>query len=85
MQITNPNEFRVRVGLRCQGRGVDFIVPAKGRRSVSVPNGHYDLYFQYSSEAGSLYQGDSFDLRNRGVEIQIVQVMDGNYGIRKVN
>ena len=37
VQITNPNEFRVRVGLRCQGRGVDFIVPAKGRRSCLCP------------------------------------------------
>ena len=37
VQITNPNEFRVRVGLRSDGRGVDFIVPAKGRRSVPCP------------------------------------------------
>ena len=84
VRIRNPNDFKVRVGLRCDGRGSDFIVPASGVRSVHVPNGRYDIYFQYSTDPLSVYQGDSFSLNNNGVEIQIVQVVDGNYGIRKV-
>jgi len=85
VRIKNPNDFRVRVGLRCDGKGLDFVVPASGTRSAFVPNGHYDIYFQYSKDSSSVYQGDSFTLNNNGVEIQIVQVVDGNYGIRKVN
>ncbi len=49
-----------------------------------MPNGRYDIYLQYSSDPEGLYQGDSFTLSNNGVEIQIVKVVNGNYGIRKV-
>ena len=31
------------------------------------------------------FQGDAFDLNNSGVEIRIVKVANGNYGIRQVN
>ena len=85
VRIKNPNAFRVRVGLLCDGRGLNFVVPANGTRSVFVPNGRYEIYFQYSKDPSSVYQGDGFTLNNSGVEIQIVQVVDGNYGIRKVN
>jgi hypothetical protein len=85
VRITNPSDFEVRVGLCCCGRGLDFMVPAGGARSVFVPQGRYDIYFQYSNDPSGLYQGDSFELNHHGVEIQIVQVVDGNYGIRKVN
>jgi hypothetical protein len=85
VRIKNPNDFRVRVGLRRGEGGLDFLVPASGVQSVHVPNGHYDIYFQYSNDPSSVYQGDSFTLNNNGVKIQIVQVVDGNYGIRKVN
>ena len=39
---------------------------------------------RYSSDPEGLYQGDSFTLSNNGVDIQIVKVVNGNYGIRKV-
>jgi hypothetical protein len=84
VRVKNPNEFKVRVGLRSDGRGQDFIVTANGTDSVHVPNGRYDIYFQYSTEPDSLYQGDSFTLSDNGVEIQIVKIVNGNYGIRKV-
>ena len=84
VRIKNPNDFKVRVGLRSDGNGLDFVVPASGTQSAFVPNGRYDIYFQYSKDPSSVYQGDSFTLNNNGVEIQIVQVVDGNYGIRKV-
>lgn len=82
--ITNPNEFEVKVGLRSGDSGKDFVVNAHSTRSVGVPNGRYNIYFQYSTDPDGLYQGDSFALNGNGVEIQIVKVVNGNYGIRKL-
>jgi len=84
VRVKNPNEFKVRVGLRSEGNGRDFTVGPNATESVRVPNGRYDMYFQYSSDPDGLYQGDSFTLKDNGVEIQIVKVVNGNYGIRKV-
>jgi hypothetical protein len=84
VRVTNPNEFRVRVGLRSDGKGRDFNVEPNATEFVRVPNGRYDIYFQYSSDPDGLYQGDSFTLKGNGAEIQIVKVVNGNYGIRKV-
>jgi hypothetical protein len=84
VRVKNPNDFKVRVGLRSDGSGKDFVVAANDTESVRVPNGRYEIYFQYSSDPEGLYQGDSFTLSDNGVEIQIVKVVNGNYGIRKV-
>lgn len=84
VRVKNPNDFKVRVGLRSDGKGNDFIVSPNGLESVNVPNGRYDIYFNYSSDPGGLYQGDGFTLENNGVEITITRVVNGNYGIRKV-
>lgn len=84
VRVRNPNEFSVKVGLRSGGKGKDFTVDANGVESVYVANGRYDIYFQYSTDPDGLYQGDSFTLSNNGVEIRIVKVVNGNYGIRKV-
>jgi hypothetical protein len=84
VRVKNPNDFRVRVGLRSAGKGKDFVVSANGTESVHVPNGQYDIYFHYSSDPDGLYQGDSFTLNDNGVEIQIVKVVNGNYEIRKI-
>jgi hypothetical protein len=84
VRVKNPNDFKVRVGLRSGGNGKDFTVAANDRESVRVPNGRYEIYFQYSTDPNGLYQGDSFTLNDNGVEIQIVKVVNGNYGIRKV-
>lgn len=84
VRVKNPNNFKVRVALRSAGKGKDFVVPTNDMASVRVPSGRYDVYFQYSSDPDGLYQGDSFELRSNGVEIQIVKIVNGNYGIRKV-
>lgn len=83
--VKNPNDFQARVGLRSGERGLDFIVPANDSRSVSVPNGRYEIYFQYSNDPESLYQGDRFGVNNNQIEIQIRKAIDGNFGIRKIN
>ena len=84
VRVKNPNDFKVRVGLRSGGMGKDFLVDANASQSVRVPNGRYAIYFHYSTDPEGLYQGDSFTLNDNGVEIQIVKVVNGNYGIRKV-
>ena len=84
VRVKNPNFFSVKVGLRIGKRGTNFEVAANGTYSVFVPNGPYKIYFIYSNKPSALFQGDDFTLNNNGIEIQIVQVVDGNYGIRQV-
>ena len=84
VRILNPNSFSVEVGIRSSQGGKDFDVPANGRQSAQVPNGRYDIYFVYSDNPEALFQGDSYTLNNNGVEIHIVKVVNGNYGIRQV-
>ena len=84
VRIKNPNDFKVKVGLRTGPSGKDFDVAANGIASVFVPDGSYEIYFVYSTNPDALFQGDNFRLNNNGVEIQIVKVVDGNYGIRRV-
>jgi hypothetical protein len=72
------------VAVRSAGKGIDFTVPASGVSSIYLPDGGYDVYFNYSNEPNAVYQGDGFNLAGNGAEIRIVQVVGGNYGIRKV-
>jgi HEAT repeat protein len=82
--VSNPNEFDVRVGIRCGNRGHDFVVPSGGESMFSVPDGSFDIYFQYSSDLLTLFQGDQISLRGNSIEIRIQKVSGGNYHIRKV-
>ena len=84
VRIKNPNVFTVTVGLRSGNQGKDFEVTANGISSVYVPNGGYKIYFIYSNKSGALFQGDDFYLDNHGIEIKIVKVVGGNYGIKQV-
>lgn len=84
VRVRNPNDFNVLVGLRYGNRGRDFEVPANGVSSIFIPNGKYEIYFIYSNKPDALFKGDDFSLNNNGIEIQIVKVVGGNYGIRQV-
>jgi hypothetical protein len=85
VRVKNPGDSAVQVGLRSGSRGQDFQVSAAGVHSIYVPDGNYDIYFIYAKDRESLYQGDSFALANNGVQITLVQVVEGNYNVRKVN
>lgn len=85
VRVKNPGDSAVQVGLRSGSQGQDFQVSAAGVHSIYVPDGYYDIYFIYAKEPESLYQGDSFTLNNNGVQITLVQVVEGNYNVRKVN
>ena len=84
VRVVNPNGFAVKVAIRLGTKGADFDVRANSRNTVHLPNGRWDIYFQYANDPDSLYQGDSFTLADQGVEIQLVKVRNGNYSIRKV-
>jgi hypothetical protein len=84
VRVKNPNTFTVKVGLRSEGKGLDFEIGPDGIKTVTAPAGRYDIYFQYSSDPDGVYQGDSFTLNNEGVEIMIVKEVNGSYGTRKV-
>ena len=75
----------VKVGLRSGNEGLDFIVPSKGKLSTRLARGWYGVYYQYSVDPGSLYQGDSLRVGvGDGVELKIVADESGGKGIRKV-
>ena len=84
VRVRNPNTFAVSAGIRAGDKGKNLDVPANGVETVSIPDGKYDIFFVYSDKPDSLFQGDSFTLNGNGVEIQIVKVVNGNYGIRQV-
>ncbi len=84
VRVRNPNPMSVAAGLRTGAGGKDITVPAFGVASVRVPDGKYDIYFVYADKPDALFQGDSFALKRNGVEIHLVQVVGGNYGIRRV-
>lgn len=88
VRIVNPNDYRVAVGLRVGGIwGKDFIVPAQGERTVYVPSGDYEIYFQYLTERDrkKLLKGDDFSLPPRTrMTIRLVKSVLGNYGVREI-
>jgi hypothetical protein len=84
VRISNPNGFAVTAGVRSGKGGKNLQVLAGSTASVWVPDDRYDIYFVYSDKPDALFQGDSFTLNGNGVEIQIVKVVNGNYGIRQV-
>jgi hypothetical protein len=84
IRIWNPNDFSVWAGIRSGKKGKNVQIPASGVQSAYVPNGKYEIYFVYSTKPDALFQGDSFTLKDNGVEIQIVRVVGGNYNIRQV-
>lgn len=84
VRVRNPNPMSVVTGLRTKKGGRDFKVPPLRTASVTVPDGNYGIYFVYSNKPDVLFQGDSFTLKSNGVEIHLVQVVGGNYGIQRV-
>jgi len=83
-RVENPNEFEVKVGLRSEGKGMDFFVGANQTLTVSLPGGTYDIYFQFARDPEGLYQAETRTPANNGNDIRIPKVVNGNYGVRKV-
>ena len=84
VRVKNPNTFSVAAGIRSGARGKNFNIGPNSFETVNIPDGKYDIYFIYSNEPQALYKGSTFTLKDHGVEIQIVRVAHGNYGISRV-
>lgn len=84
IRVYNPNDFTAYVAVRKDNYGSNFIVYPQSSASTFVPNGKHDIYFIYSSNPKALFQGDSLTLNDKGIEIELVKVAGGNYGIRRV-
>ncbi len=84
VRVISELGFPIKVGLRSDDKGKDFIVPKKGAASIRVPRGKYDIYFQYAADPESLYQGDSLNLQSSGFSIQLKGEGAGGYKIRKI-
>lgn len=85
VRIDNESLSPVKVGIRSDAKGIDLVAPAKLFVSTWLPEGKYDIYFQYAHDPESLYQGDSFEMEaGRKISISMKKKTGGNYNIRKV-
>jgi hypothetical protein len=85
LRVTNPNEYSAQVDLRSGSQTANLSVAAHSTGSVQLPDGTYQVLFQFSDQPGRRFQGDDVSLHGNIAEIQLVNVLDGNYGLRPVN
>jgi hypothetical protein len=83
VQIVNPNNFKVWVGLRSAGKGKDFTVIPGGKTSVRVPDGSYEIYIVCSSDPNIRYTGNGFVLRQNGVSFQLPKIANNGQGAQR--
>lgn len=90
--INNPNNYSVVTTVRnispdstYTGREITWNVPPNSSKAQRFPNGKYEIFFKYSNKPKEKYQGDSFSISGGDVEIKLVSVAGGNYGIRRVD
>lgn len=82
--VENSNPWSVKVGLRGEEKGIDFIAPPGEEGFTVAPPGDYEIYFQHQIDPESLYKGDKFTLKDNGVKITLREQTGGNYNIRKI-
>jgi hypothetical protein len=85
LRVTNPNEYGARVKVRSGTETADLRVAAHSDDSVRLPDGTYQVFFQFSDRPGQRFQGDDVSLHGTVAEIRLVSVANGNYGLRPVN
>lgn len=84
ISISNPNDFSVAVALMTATEADYFLVTPKGSFGRQIPDGQYDIYFAYSTEPESLYQGDPIRVRRQKITLTLQPISEGNYGMKKV-
>jgi hypothetical protein len=84
ISINNPNDFSVAVALMTAVEAEYFLVTPRGGIGRPIPNGQYDIYFVYSTDPESLYQGDPISVRRQKITLTLQPVSEGNYGMKKV-
>ncbi|MGO9923503.1 MAG: hypothetical protein ACLQIB_53480 [Isosphaeraceae bacterium] len=85
LTVVNPNDYDARVGLRAgKIMSRNFVVRAHRSVTISIPNGRFNVFFQFSNQPDALFQGDQITVESASVTIKLVAVQDGNYGISQV-
>jgi hypothetical protein len=85
ISVDNPNDFSVAVAIMTAEEAHYFLVMPRGSFGRQLPDGQYDVYFVYSTDPESLYQGDSITVRRQKLTLTLQPVIQGNYGMKKVN
>jgi len=83
--ISNPNNFSVAIAITTDTEARYLMCTPQSSFSTGVPNGQYDIYFIYSTEAKTLYQGDKIEVENQTFTITLKPSMERDYGMRKIN
>jgi len=84
VEVENSNPWSVKVGLRGKEKGIDFIAPPGQMGFTIAPPGEYEIYFQHEIDPESLYKGDRFTLKDKGVRITLQKQRGGNFNVRKI-
>jgi hypothetical protein len=85
LRIRNPNAYSAQVNLRSGAQNLDLGVTPYGLGTVRLPDGTYQVFFEFSDQPGKTFRGDDVTLRGEVAEIRLVSVVGGNYGLREVN
>ena len=83
--LSNPNKFSVAIAITTENEAMYSMVAPEASQTLGVPNGEYDIFFIYSTEPGTLYQGDKITVENQKITLTLKPASEGNYGMRKVN
>jgi hypothetical protein len=83
--VSNPNNFSVGIAITTETEVMYSMAAPKSSKSLGVPNGEYDIFFVYSTEPETLYQGDKVTVENQTLKLTLKPVSEGNYGMKKVN
>ena len=81
LRVINPCESQVTVAVRSGTKGITFDVPSSEARSVSIPEGAFDVYFLYADRPAAAFKGDAIRLDRRLVELLLSTKERGGYSI----
>lgn len=84
-RVSNPNEYDAAVSLRSDSQNTNLNVKAHSAASVQLPDGTYQIFFQFSDQPGQRFQGDDVSLQGNIAELKLVHSVDGNYGLRQID
>jgi hypothetical protein len=84
-RVSNPNEYDAAVSLRSDSQNTNLNVKAHSAASVQLPDGTYQVFFQFSDQPGQRFQGDDVSLQGNIAELKLVHSVDGNYGLRQID
>ncbi len=84
LRVSNGGDSDVDVEVESGDRRVRFHVRTGEARTVGLPNGVFDIFFVFADRPAERYQGDSFTLRGRSMELRLGTATRGNYSLRRV-